>query len=127
LDRALTGDGGVGLVVGEPGIGKSSLLEQISAAARDRGFEVAWGRAWELGGAPAYWPWIESLRALPPSRKLEPLITELEGRGSGEENHRDAFQLCARVSRFLEEATERAPLLLVFDDLHAADPSSLEL
>jgi len=114
----------VGLVVGEPGIGKSSLLEQVTAAARDRGFEVAWGRAWELGGAPAYWPWIEALRALPESRELERLLTALEGRGG---EAADAFQLCARVTRYLEGATERAPLLLVFDDLHAADPSSLEL
>ncbi|HKP59599.1 MAG TPA: ATP-binding protein, partial [Polyangiales bacterium] len=64
LDRAASGEGGLALVTGEPGIGKTRLLEELASRAAERGFVVTWGRAWELGSAPTYWPWIEVLRAL---------------------------------------------------------------
>ena len=57
------GKGGAWLIGGEPGIGKSRLLEELARASR-AGVDVLWGRAWEAGGAPAYWPWIQVLRAL---------------------------------------------------------------
>ena len=43
---------------GEPGIGKSRLLEEAARGAADRDVHVLWGRCWEAGGAPAYWPFI---------------------------------------------------------------------
>src|SRR4051812_43127868 len=61
LADARGGRGGIVLLVGEPGIGKSRLLEEL---ARIAGADVVWGRAWEAGGAPAYWPWTQVLRAL---------------------------------------------------------------
>src|SRR5262245_11833263 len=64
LDRAHQGRGGVLLLSGEPGIGKSRLAEEVAGAAEERGMEVLFGRCWEAGGAPAYWPWVEILRAL---------------------------------------------------------------
>src|SRR5258706_15272622 len=64
LDGAVAGRGAIALVSGEPGIGKSRLLETVAARAADAGFAVAWGRAWEVSSAPPYWPWIEALRAL---------------------------------------------------------------
>jgi len=60
-DAALDGRGGVQLVVGEPGIGKTRLAEEVAALAGKRGLTVAWGRAWETGGAPPFYPWIEVL------------------------------------------------------------------
>src|SRR5215468_2779740 len=63
LDDAASGRGRLFLLAGEPGIGKSRLADEAAARARDRGFKVAWGRCWEAGGAPAYWPWVQSLRA----------------------------------------------------------------
>src|SRR5262249_28570578 len=62
LDAALAAEGRLCLVSGEPGIGKSSLVEQLAARARERGAEVLVGRCWEAGGAPAYWPWVQALR-----------------------------------------------------------------
>src|SRR5262245_53605756 len=59
---ARAGRGGIVLIVGEPGIGKSRLLEEVARMAA--GAEVVWGRAWEAGGAPAYWPWTQVLRAI---------------------------------------------------------------
>ena len=55
--------GALFLLVGEPGIGKSRLAEELVAHARARGARVLVGRCWEAGGAPAYWPWVQSLRA----------------------------------------------------------------
>jgi DNA-binding SARP family transcriptional activator len=63
LDDAFGGRGWLFLLVGEPGIGKSRLAEELGARARERGARVLVGRCWEAGGAPAYWPWVQSLRA----------------------------------------------------------------
>src|SRR5260221_9904609 len=64
LDDADCGRGRLFLISGEPGIGKTRLAEEIATDAASRGMRVAWGRCWEGGGAPAYWPWIRILRAL---------------------------------------------------------------
>jgi hypothetical protein len=64
LERACSGEGRLILFTGEPGIGKSRLAEQLAAEAAARGATVAWGRCWEAGGAPAYWPWIQIFRGL---------------------------------------------------------------
>src|SRR5207248_877807 len=62
LKGALDGHGTLCLVAGEPGIGKSRLADELGKRARERGAHVLWGRCWEAGGAPAYWPWVQSLR-----------------------------------------------------------------
>jgi hypothetical protein len=48
---------------GEPGIGKSGLVDEFASRAEDRGARVLWGRCWEAGGAPAYWPWVQAIRS----------------------------------------------------------------
>lgn len=139
LARAAGGAGGLALLSGEPGIGKTRLLEEASAHALGLGFAVAWGRAWELGGAPVYWPFIEVLRALfarPSGRDdtaayLCRLLPELDPRNPpGQASrlaHADTFQLCDLVRSYLDAATAREPVLIVLDDLHAADLSSIAL
>ena len=57
------GRGRLFLVAGEPGIGKSRPAEELIRHAKGRGARVLVGRYWEAGGAPAYWPWVQSLRA----------------------------------------------------------------
>ena len=51
------------LLSGEPGIGKTRLADEFGRLALAQGVRVVWGRCWEEGGAPAYWPWIQVLRA----------------------------------------------------------------
>lgn len=147
LDRARAGRGSVTLLVGEPGIGKTRLCDEIAATAADAGFQVRIGRCYEGDGAPAYWPWIqilrESIAALPDdvlgselgagASDLAALVPELPPRlgapnpASGQEGDQARFRLFDAATRHLVAAARRTPLLLVLDDLHWADASSLGL
>src|SRR6516164_5514742 len=64
IEEVALGRGGTLVVTGEPGIGKSALARTLGAEAEARGARVGWGRAWEVGGAPAYWPWSQALAEL---------------------------------------------------------------
>jgi len=55
--------GGLVLISGEPGIGKTTLAGSFVRRARGQGAQVAWGGAWEDSGAPPYWPWVQVLRS----------------------------------------------------------------
>jgi DNA-binding SARP family transcriptional activator len=147
LDDAFAGRGRLFLLVGEPGIGKSSLAEELIAQARARGVRILVGRCWEAGGAPAYWPWVQSLRPYLRDTDAEDLRSQL-GRGaadvaqllpelrdlladlppappSGSEGAR--FRLFDSLTAFLKSVAAARPLVLVLDDLHAADEPSLLL
>src|SRR5262245_7188209 len=63
LDDAAAGRGSVVFLVGEPGIGKSRTADELAGTARASGFEVLFGRCYEGPGAPAFWPWVQVLRA----------------------------------------------------------------
>jgi hypothetical protein len=56
LDQLKSSRGAPFLITGEPGIGKTRLADEVGRSATARGVPVHWGRAWEAGGAPAYWP-----------------------------------------------------------------------
>lgn len=136
LDAAESRRGALALIYGEPGIGKTFLTDAVAREAEARGFVVEWGRCWEAFGAPAYWPWIQVLRGVLRSAKLDDItretlagiMPELRAAEHAELDPKQArFQLFDRISTVLHEASQRAPLLVVLDDLHAADPSSLML
>lgn len=119
-------------VIGEPGIGKTRLADELSARAAQGSVRVAWGRCWESGGAPAFWPWTQILRAL----GLESSLSVLTGAsppagvargGSASEAEEARFRLFASVASALARAASEKPGLIVFDDLHAADVPSLML
>ncbi|PWU25180.1 MAG: hypothetical protein C5B48_02610 [Candidatus Rokuibacteriota bacterium] len=135
------------LLVGEPGIGKSRLADELAARARARGAGVLVGRCWEAGGAPAYWPWVQSLRVLIRETDPETLRAQL-GAGAPDlaqllpelrhlfpdlpeppamEAESARFRLFEAASAFLKRAADSRPLVLVLDDLHAADQPSLLL
>src|SRR5215831_3224835 len=148
LDDALAGRGRLFLVVGEPGIGKTSLCDAATDAAAGRGLPVLWGRAWEAGGAPAYWPWLDVLGSL--ARRLDdaalaaaldtdgaPLVAELcpELRPrlpptptvAAPPPDEARFRLWRAVVSLVRRAAAPDGLVLVFDDLHSADRASLLL
>src|SRR5262245_12271987 len=64
LVEAAAGHGALFVIVGAAGIGKTRLADETARAAEARGFRAVWGRCWETGGAPAYWPWMQILRDL---------------------------------------------------------------
>src|SRR4051794_30358847 len=64
LEETGEGRGRLCLLSGEPGIGKTRLMQELSREAAERGWRAAAGRCWEEGGAPVYWPWIQAVRAL---------------------------------------------------------------
>ncbi|HEY7370877.1 MAG TPA: AAA family ATPase [Polyangia bacterium] len=131
LARAAAGQGGLLLLVGEPGIGKTRLADEASDDARARGFEVVWGRCWEGEAPPAYLPWAQVLRALPAPANgrpaaLAPVLPEL-GAARPAAGEAAGFELLEAVLAELTGAAARRPHLVVFDDLHAADAGSLRL
>jgi DNA-binding SARP family transcriptional activator len=147
LDDAIRGQGRFFLIAGEPGIGKSRLAEEGLRIAHRRGVRVLVGRCWEAGGAPAYWPWVQALR--PYLRELDP--DQLQARlGSGAADIVHLFpevrellpalpeppapeSVGARIRlfdatvAFLDSIARERPLVVFFDDLHAADEPSLLL
>ena len=64
LDAALAGRGGLVLLAGEPGIGKTRTAEELARKANERGAQVLLGRCFEGEGAPVFWPWVQVLRGL---------------------------------------------------------------
>jgi len=155
LEEASRGPGRILLVTGEPGVGKTRLGDEIAARAAARGSPVLWGRSWEAGGAPAYWPWLEVLgglaRALDDAALREalgeggPLVADLlpelrvrlgepadggapsPSRSAAPSSSTDQprFRLWRAVVSLVRRVAASRGLLLVFDDLHSADQSSL--
>lgn len=123
IERACSGDGALVMLSGEPGIGKTRLASEIAAIAASRDSKVVWGRCWEAGGAPAYWPWVQALRAL--GGADDPFAVDEEAYGSDAKQIR--FRQFERALRFLKAAAQESALAIVLDDLHAADVPSLLL
>src|SRR5215469_6591701 len=49
-------------LVGEPGIAKTRLADEVAMEAARLGYHIVWGRCWEGTGAPAFWPFIQVIR-----------------------------------------------------------------
>ena len=151
LERALLeakrGHGSLFLIAGEPGVGKTRLADALSGRAREAGAQVHWGHCWEGGGAPVFWPWVQVIRSYARSAatgealqrlgsagpNLVQLVPELRDQVGGSESaaagasEQARFAMFDAVSGFLAEAGRQAPLVVVLDDLHAADEPSLLL
>ena len=62
LEDALSGRGRLVTLVGEPGIGKTRMAQELATYAGLRSAQVLWGRCYEGQGAPPYWPWVQAIR-----------------------------------------------------------------
>jgi class 3 adenylate cyclase/predicted ATPase len=153
------GRGRVVVLVGEPGIGKSALVETLRAQVREEGLARVAFRCSPFHGGSALWPVIEHLRHLlrwqpedDPEARLDKLEMALAGTGLAAaeavalfatllslplpEGRHPPLDLSpeqlkqqtqdALIAWTLEDA-ERKPLLEVWEDLHWADPSTMEL
>ena len=144
LEDAAAGQGCALFLDGEAGIGKTALALEIARVARGHGFGVHLGRCLEEAGAPAYWPWTQVLRSVLDGRTPEqlpagwrqPLVDAgplLEGAGGPAQAGVAAdgpglrFRLFDAVAQILGAAARERPRLIVLDDLHRADASSLLL
>jgi DNA-binding winged helix-turn-helix (wHTH) protein/tetratricopeptide (TPR) repeat protein len=138
LAQALRGEGGICLVMGEAGIGKSRCAEALREVASRRGVRTWLGRSVEGLGAPVFWPWIQVLREAvreqpalrEPGEQLLARITALDDDPDGTQARRragDRFWVLDAVSRFLLEAAEGAGTCVLLEDLHWADAATLDL
>jgi DNA-binding SARP family transcriptional activator len=147
LDAARSGHGRVTLVGGEPGIGKTRLVEELTAEATGQGATTVWGRCYEGRGAPPFWPWTQIADGLLAAFDDATLVAAL-GNGAADlaqivpevkdlvddyappppvDPASARFRLYRAVSGFVRRLSHVRPLLLVVDDLHWADEPSLEL
>ncbi|HEV2760757.1 MAG TPA: AAA family ATPase [Acidimicrobiales bacterium] len=144
LEGALAGRPHVLLCQGEPGIGKTRLVEELVRVGTARGALCVWGRATDSSGAPPYWEWWQILRAvandvdvleIAQHRRLHSDLAKLApdvfpSEGSAEAmaaSVDDRFRQFDAVARLLREVCELCPLVLVLDDVHWSDKPSLLL
>src|SRR6516165_3092627 len=147
-DVAISGRGQLVLISGEPGIGKTRLVEELTTYAHLCDALVLWGRCYEGEGAPAYWPWIQVIRAYsvdhdpdalvetmgPGAADIAQIVSEVRRRLPGlapapasVAEEQAQFRLFDAVTTFLLNASRREPLVVVLDDLHFGDRGSLAL
>jgi len=155
LEVVAGGEGRLVLLAGEPGIGKTRLAQEVTLAARNRGFLVATGRCYEPQEAVAYYPFLEALsmvfaaapapiRAQVPQRWAEvarllpdqpvgvrPMGGSAGGSPAGGSpaggSRDDQQRLFWQVTGFLQVLAAGQPVALLLDDLHWADGASLDL
>jgi DNA-binding CsgD family transcriptional regulator/tetratricopeptide (TPR) repeat protein len=142
LAAAGSGRGSTVLVGGEAGIGKSRVAAELVARARDQGWLVLVGHCIDLVGAGVpYLPVVEAVRSLRGSPALgdgsrvlpalSRLVADLAGPAgaTGQRLHGDDVQprLFADVQAVLDTLSAETPVLLVLEDLHWADSSTLDL
>lgn len=145
LREAAQGHGSLVLIGGEPGIGKTRLADELLSRARTDGLRVLVGRCWDGAGAPAYWPWVQAIRMLlrgMEDEALRPLlgagvadvaqiVPELRDRlpdvpeSQTADSEAARFQLFDSAATFLRRTADQTPIVIMIDDLHAADTPSI--
>ena len=137
LRAAIRHGGRMLALVGEPGIGKTTLAAALGTQAAADGVPVVWGRCPDVGQAPPFWLWRQVVRVLVAMQEAGATgsASRLDGFAAGSlpgpaDNGPDPtarFQVYEAVSELVRAVARQRGLLVVLDDLHAADPDSLLL
>lgn len=148
FEEVLSGKGRMVTLVGEPGIGKTRTAQELATYAGMRGGQVLWGRCYESGGAPPYWPWVQAIRdhvAATEPQALRgqlasnaPVIAEmvsdvreklpdLPAPAAISDPEAARFRLFDSVVTFLKSLSRTRPQVVMLEDLHWADRPSLRL
>ncbi|MGN6679349.1 MAG: AAA family ATPase, partial [Streptosporangiaceae bacterium] len=134
VDAAIAGAGGVVLLTGEAGMGKTALASEAVAYAKARGALAVWGTCWDGDGAPGFWPWIQVVRGLAGDGddQGEAVLADITGgtqAAGGVLGDESAvrFRTYDAATTYLRRRAAQRPLVVVVDDLHWADLSSLRL
>jgi DNA-binding SARP family transcriptional activator len=145
LDDAAHGCGRVVLVEGEPGIGKTRLLEAMDQEARAGAVPSCLARCVEVGGTPPFWPWTQIMRGLaaelgddtiarsagPHTRHLAAIVPELSPEPDPTVPRVPAelapHRVAEAITASVRALTRDRPLVMLIDDLYSADPDSLSL
>ena len=133
VDAAMAGAGGVVLLAGEAGMGKTALAAEAAAYAKTCGAVAVWGICWEGEGAPGFWPWIQVVRALArEDHGGEAVLATLTGANEANDGVLGdeaamRFRTYDATAAYLRERSAVRPLVVILDDLHWADISSLRL
>jgi len=147
FDGAISGQGALMMVVGEPGIGKTAVCEQLSTYVTLRGGKTLVGHCYEEGSLSLpYLAFVEAMRSYVLDREAEELRKEL-GTGASdvarivsevrdklkvepratESPEEDRYRLLYAVTSFLTNAASVKPMLVILEDLHDADKGTLEM
>ena len=147
LDDAMAGQGRSVMLSGEPGIGKTRTAQELGFYAAGLGVKVLWDWCYEREGAPPYWPWIQPMRSYIQEKDSGELRSQM-GPGAWDiaqivpelrqklpdlepapilEPEQARFRLFDSITNFLKNTAQSQPLMLVLEDLHWADNSSLML
>ena len=147
FDGAMSGQGALMMVTGEPGIGKTALCEQLATYVTLRGGRTLVGHCYEAGSLSLpYLAFVEALRSYVLTRDAKDLREEL-GSGAADvariiseirerlkmklrppkDPEEERYRLLQAVSEFLTNAANVQPMLVVLEDLHDADKGTLEM
>lgn len=136
IGRAADSHGGLVLVTGEAGIGKTTLVAGAAREARRRGALALGGTCWDSDSAPGYWPWVQVVRGLRRGATTAEWATAAAAAGSGlgvllgeapSTETEETFQLYDAVTTALVSVSQSRPVVVVLEDLHWADTASLKL
>ncbi|MDY7100528.1 MAG: AAA family ATPase [Actinomycetota bacterium] len=127
LRASASGRGVLVAVSGEAGIGKSRLIGELCARARESGFLIMTGSCWPDGGSTPFGPWVDALAGSGPTDLREVADLLRQDVGSGASTSGSVAGLLDVVDGVVARAAEAHPLLVCIEDIHWADPSSLRL
>ncbi|MFH8290035.1 ATP-binding protein [Streptomyces sp. NPDC018059] len=135
-ERARGGHGGLLLITGEAGIGKTTLTGCAVREAGRMGMAVLRGSCWGADGTPGYWPWTQVIRGLRRSLGAQAWEAASEAAGvvwqvllggGGKAEEAGQFELFDAVTTMLVTAAQHQPVLVVLEDVHWADTASVAL